>query len=112
MASSLLEYFLIELQRIENASKTDHIRNKVPLKVLLLEKKEVFYITDGFIIVQATMLLNGPSETRDDLPKPLNRIRTAYYNFTTRHAHLFLFNSNDCDSEPSEILYFYHPYQP
>jgi hypothetical protein len=112
MESPILKHLLEDFKLVEDSKSTVHIRHSVSLRVLLLEKKEVLYITDGSIIVQAIMILVNENSTREDFPKPFNRIRNQYYNFNTRSANLFNFNEADCDHIVPELMCAYNPYRP
>lgn len=96
---------------IEDSKNTSHLRHSAKIKVLLLEKKEVLFITDGFIIMQA-IIVGANEKNCNESPKPFNRIRTAYYNFNTRLANLFNFNDEDCDHTQPELTCAYDPYKP
>jgi len=56
--SFILEQIYPHLLQVQNSSQTN-ILFKTPFKVLLLEKKDVYYVTDGHIIIQAIMITSG-----------------------------------------------------
>lgn len=56
--SFILEQIYPHVLNIQNSCQTN-ILFKTAIKVLLLEKKDVYYVTDGHIIIQAIMLISG-----------------------------------------------------
>jgi hypothetical protein len=99
MTSQILAFILPELMTLASSQSTVRIRLSAPLRVSVLEKKDGFFVTDGFVIAQALTLLSNPIPPRDDLPKPLNRIRTHYYNFGMRTSGMFLFTKENCGGD-------------